>query len=109
MKFDNWFKWCYAMDQDLDEEIRKQVINQSNRYLQSIKGRGWKPYAVISLSKESWKKLGDEEDGFDNFGISPTVSKWCEKNCVGNWKAIDPVWWEMELEEDALAFKLYWG
>jgi len=107
MKFDDWFNWFHAIDQDLNESLRNQTITQSKLYLQSTDDRGWKPYAVISLSKESWMKLEDED--IDAFDISPTVSKWCEKNCAGNWKAHDPLWWEMELEEDALAFKLYWG
>lgn len=108
MKFDDWFKWCYAVDRDLDELMRTQIVVLGEIYLQSINDRGWKPYAVISLNKESWMKLENEEPK-GSFDISPMVSKWCEKNCVGNWKARDPVWWEMELEEDALAFKLYWG
>ena len=109
MKFNDWFKWNYDVDDlGIDDSVRRQVIADSKKYLQKISDRGWKPYAVISLSKDSWMLLG-KEDNNDGFNIPYTVTEWCEKNCIGNWDAQDPVWWEMELEEDALSFKLYWG
>ena len=37
------------------------------------------------------------------------MADWCKENCVGQYRGGDYYYgWWFELEEDAVAFKLYW-
>ena len=108
MIFDNWLEHEYQLEFSEDESLNKIVIAEKEKYLLELVMRGWKPYAVIRLGHDVWMRLGkiNRESPYD---ISPAVIKWCSENCKGRWEARNPVWWEMEFEDDALAFKLVWG
>lgn len=94
---------------DSTDKLMSDYIKQSReRYFQNEIDRRWKASNVEKLSNHTWlvDLRGTEED---NHGLSVVIINWCRENCEGGFSANNPVWWEFELETDAMAFKLAWG
>jgi len=109
MEFDKWLEFNYETDPNMPKDILIAVLDDKMRYLREVDSRGWSPFAIVGIGNDAWMKLGEikGEDSFNN--VSPTINQWCIDNCTGRWNACNPIWWEIEFEEDALAFKLVWG
>ncbi len=107
MEFDKWLDREFEICRDTPRDMLIFVLDQKMKYLREIDSRGWSPFAVVGIGNDVWMKLGEIKE--DAFNISPTIIQWCIDNCTGRWNARNPIWWEIEFEEDALAFKLVWG
>ena len=106
MTRDDWVNWQFAIKDRVDKNIEIYVLRSKLNYDLQDGERGWVASYVEKLSDETWSFELDSEDAFC---FSSIVTKWCEENCQGRWNPQDPIWWEFELEEDAMAFKLRWG
>ena len=109
MLFDDWLEHEYQIESPLGGPLHKMILEDKDRYLLELDRRGWKPFAVVQTGHDVWMQLEKIEGDIGPYDISPTMIKWCSNNCKGHWEAQNPIWWEIELEEDALAFKLVWG
>ncbi len=108
MNRDEWVNWQFSVDDDTDENTRIYVLKSRVEYDHKDGERGWTASRVEKISDDAWLvELADEDMFASNF--SPRVTEWCKENCMGKWEPSNPVWWEFELETDAMAFKLRWG
>ena len=110
MNRNEWIKREFRIPFDANAATINYVEKILLEYKNREKKRGWQASNIEKLSDHTWLEDLKDEDPLDEENpLSPTIVKWCKENCEGGWHANNPVWWEFELETDAMAFKLAWG
>ena len=105
---EEWIKREFAIDHNSTEAIKNYVREAKLLYEHNQVTRGWVASYIECFSHDAYiYELADEDPMLPE--CSPTVDLWCKENCAGRWNAHNPIWWEFELESDAMAFKLRWG
>jgi hypothetical protein len=88
------------------EEFRKLLPKSvRNSHWDKVKNSGWLGEEFISIRRNK-RFIFTAQDNRDVYSQNNIIKKWCENNCLGEFRILTMHWIEFQLKADAMLFKL---